>query len=112
MYMVIEQWSYKPAWKALSTAERQAFVEGVGGAVAELAKAGITTLGFGINDVNTDHRSTYDFWAVWQCPDVSGARAFQDAVAGSGWYNLFEHKNMVGLVQDPPSILGQHIAAV
>jgi hypothetical protein len=111
MHIVIEQWKYKSSWKALSTADREAFIQGVGQAVEMLAKQGITTLGFGLNDESTELRAPYDFWAVWQCPSAAGAAAFLDAVSGSGWYDLFELKNMSGELQDPTIILGQHIAA-
>jgi hypothetical protein len=111
MYLVIEQWSYKASWHALSALERQAFIGGVGAAVEQLAKGGITTMGFGFNDAKTDQRAGYDFWAVWQCPDAAAARVFQDAVAGSGWYQWFDHKNMCGELLDPGTVLGAHIAA-
>ncbi len=110
MHMVIEQWRYKATWKALPPADRQAFVAGVGAAVGQLAAAGITTLGFGLNDPATDHRADYDFWAIWQCPDAAGANTFQKAVAGSGWYELFEHRNMSGEVLEPGVVLEMHIA--
>lgn len=111
MHFVIEQWKYKNTWLTLTKAQREAFIAAVGGAVEQLAKQGITTLGFGQNQSDADQRSNCDFWAVWQCPDDKGARMFQDAVNASGWYGYFEHTNIVGEVQSPPDILGLHISA-
>ncbi len=111
MHIVFEQWSYKSAWKNLPTAERAAFITTVGGAVEQLAAVGITTLGFGHNDKATDKRADFDFWGIWQCPDATSAAMFQKAVAESGWYNYFEHRNLCGELQTPHAILGAHIMA-
>jgi hypothetical protein len=111
MHIVFEQWSYKAAWKNLPTAQREAFIGGVGAAVAHLATLGITTLGFGHNDSSTDRRADFDFWGIWQCPDEAGAALFQKAVAESGWYDYFEHRNLSGELLPPPTILGVHIGA-
>jgi hypothetical protein len=111
MHIVFEQWSYKQAWKDLPKAEREAFVGAVGGAVEHLATLGITTLGFGQNDNSTDRRADFDFWGIWQCPDAAGAATFQKAVADSGWYNYFDHRNLSGELVAPPEILGAHISA-
>jgi hypothetical protein len=111
MHIVFEQWSYKPAWKNLSRADREAFVGGVGGAVEHLATLGITTLGFGHNDSSTDKRASFDFWGIWQCPDARSAAIFQKAVTDSGWYDYFEHRNLSGELVPPTAILGAHIAA-
>jgi hypothetical protein len=108
MHIVIEQWKYKQTWLNLSLVDRQVFVSNIGAAVEELAKQGITTLGFGFNNAETDRRADFDFFAVWQCTTQQGANAFLAAVKGSGWYDFFEHQNMSGEIVDPSEVLTAH----
>jgi hypothetical protein len=43
-------------------------------------------------------------------PSVGGARAAKHtSVAESGWYDYFDHVNAAGPLQDPPSVIADHL---
>lgn len=108
MHTFIELWNIKDSWRALSIDARAAFIEQLGPAIAALAKQGVTCKGFAFAE-EVDQRAPYDFFSVWECADRAAAAKFEEAVAGSGWYDFFEHKNVCGELQAPDAILKQHI---
>ncbi|MFC7050872.1 DUF6616 family protein [Emcibacter nanhaiensis] len=108
MHTFIELWNIKDSWRALSESDRAAFMEKLGPAIAQLAEQGVTCKGFGFAE-EVDHRAPFDFFSVWDCTERKAAEKFEQAVAASGWYDYFEHKNVCGVLQSPEVILKQHI---
>ena len=68
MYLYVELWKPRAAWSALPAAERDVFIQGIGGAVGGLTEAGIELLGFAFNDGDPAHRADYAWLAVWRMP--------------------------------------------
>ncbi|TDF39248.1 hypothetical protein EYS14_06900 [Alteromonadaceae bacterium M269] len=104
----IELYSYKQAWVDLPSEDRQRFVSVVENAIAEIEKAGVKVIGFGLNDTNTDRRAAYDFFCVYEMPSAEFARLFEQQVEASGWYNYFEQINVSGTVKSPSEILAEN----
>lgn len=109
MHAFVELWTAKPTWLALSAEQRQAFMDTVGASMGELAAAGIETLGWGYNQPDTDRRVGYEVFAVWTMPGAQELALMQRTVAASGWYDYFDHVNAAGPLQDPPSVIADHI---
>lgn len=111
-YYVIEHWSYKGSWFALSEDERKTFAAGISQAVAAMEPAGIRTMGFGHVDHHLDQANgAFDFWSLWEMDSLEARDAFLAGVAESGWYNYFEHANTGGVLQDPAALMAEHVTA-
>lgn len=106
----IELYKYKPEWIALDAAEREDFSEAVKGAIVDLVGNGVDVIGWGFNDLESDHRAPYDFFCVYKVPDFAFQRAFDAAVTGSGWYDFFEQVTVSGALVEPAEILAVNIA--
>lgn len=106
----IELFSYRPAWMALAPAEREQFSDGVKGALADLVANGVEVIGWGFNDLESDHRAPYDFFCIYKVPDFAFQRVFDAAVIQSGWYDFFEQVTVSGELADPAAILAANVA--
>jgi hypothetical protein len=107
---LVEQWAYKPSWRALSEEQRGAFAMRIGAIAQELAARGIRTLGFGRIDHALDMApQSYDFWSLWELDSDASRDDFLAAVAASGWYDYFNHANTGGALGDPAQVLGEHV---
>lgn len=109
MHTFIELWNPTARWKELDVEERKSYMEQVGEGMQQLADAGVETLGWGVAAADVDHPAPYRFFAIWRAPDEHGIRVMQDAVAGAGWYDLFEQVNVGGLLQTPDAVIGELI---
>ncbi len=105
MYIFVELWNVKQAWLDMSQEDRGAYVNGVGGAMEELAKAGVECLCWTHVD-NKDYLSGHDYIAVWKMPDEATVELFEKTVEGAGWYNYFEQVNARGVMDTPQDVLG------
>lgn len=105
MYVYVELWKPRDAWRALGAAERRAFVDGIGPAVGQLTGAGIELLGFAVNDDDTTHRADYAWIAVWRMPTKELALALEQAVTDYGFHELFEQVNARGTIVAPDAVL-------
>lgn len=108
MHIFVELWNVRQAWLDLPQADRVAYVEGVGGAMGELAEAGIECICWSHVD-DADYPSGHKFMAVWKMPDQSAVELFEKTVEGAGWYNYFEQVNARGALQTPQEVLGDLI---
>ena len=109
-HYVVEHWSYKPAWLALSQEQRASFLDGIRQAMQQLANAGVRNLGFGRLDHSVDRATKgFDFWALWEMDSMDARDVFFAGVAGSGWYNYFEHANTAGALESPEAVLAEHL---
>jgi haloalkane dehalogenase len=107
MYILVEQWNPTAKWLAADAAQRQAFLAGVGGAIAQLTALGAEILSFSANDTDTSHRADFAWLAVWRFPNLQISREFESAVQASGWYDYFEQSNMRGAVDSPQTVMGK-----
>ena len=108
MYLMIEAWTPKPAWLALTETERADYVAGVGEGVAALAAQGVTALGWGLVDEASrglDHMA----FAVWECGSREGGDALRTAIAAAGWYEYFDQVDFGGEAGPADAVLRHHI---
>jgi hypothetical protein len=75
-------------------------------------RAGVEIIAWGYNDPSVDRRANYDAFGVYRMPNRALFEEFQKAVAGSGWYDYFEHVNAGGTQMAPPDMLSEHIQLV
>ncbi|MEM8925525.1 MAG: DUF6616 family protein [Actinomycetota bacterium] len=110
MYTFIELYSLNDKWLALGAEDREALVSQIGDAVEQLADAGVTSLGIGINDADTSKRADYDYVGVWQAPDLASITLLEAGIAASGWYDYVEQVNGRSTLLPPEEILVEHLS--
>lgn len=106
----IELWALKPAWRDLGQEGRGAYVDSLLPAVKAMMDAGVEVLAWGFNAPEIDLRAPYDAFAVYRLPDQAMLDLLQENVRASGWYDYFDQVNVGGDAQDPPTVLGAHVA--
>ncbi len=106
MHIYVELWKARPAWTALSAEERGAYMQKVGVAIGELAKAGIESLYWAVTDDDTPHDAGYRYLAVWKMPDAAAARHFEEVVESAGWHTWFEQLNARGSALSADQAIG------
>jgi len=113
MHILVELWSVEPAWRALSRAERERFMAGVGESMTELAAAGIEPVAWSRAEPyeDADHEADCEFFAVWRMPGPEQADLFRRTVAASGWYGYFRHVNVAGEQRTPDAVIAEHLDA-
>lgn len=94
--MFVELYTPKAAWLSLAAEDRSRYVAAVRGAIEGLEAAGITCLSLGRADRGVDHAVPHDYLGVWSVPDDERMRTFLDNIRASGWYDYFDHVNVVG----------------
>jgi hypothetical protein len=109
MYLYVETWQPTHEWLELSKEERANYVTAVGGAIKQLADAGVEIIGWGLNDNDTDHHNGFDYFAVWRFPNKDIIKQFEATVTAAGWYNYFAQVNCSGLLTSPHDVLGHSI---
>ena len=106
----IELYKYRPAWIDLDPSGRDKFSDGIKKALVDLVANGVEVIGWGFNDLESDRRAPYDFYGVYKVPSFDFQRAFDAAVVGSGWHDLFEQVSVSGALVEPAEILAVNIA--
>ena len=109
MHLYVELWKARPAWHALSAADRESYVGQLGPAIGQLLSTGIELVGFALADADAPYAADYTYIAVWRMPDVEGARSLETTVEGAGWHQYFEQVNARGAIVPPPEVLA-HMA--
>lgn len=97
MYTLVELWSPKPEYLALSREEREAFFEQLleKAAVDRMKDGGeLVTLGMGRTEP-VAHDTGYQWMAVWQGPDKATIDAFLARVEDAGWFEYWEQVHAV-----------------
>ena len=108
MYLMIEAWTPKGAWLALTNEERAGYVAGVREGVAALASHRIRSLGWGLTDEasrGTDHIA----FAVWECGSREDCDVLRSAIADAGWYEYFDQLDFSGEAGEPDRVLRHHV---
>lgn len=96
MYLYAELWNFRPAWLALTPAERSAWMTELVAGIGAQIDGGVEPVGFAINDADAPHRSGYDWLAVWKMPDLESVERFEAFVETSGLHQYFEQVNTRG----------------
>ncbi|MEO0732062.1 MAG: DUF6616 family protein [Bacteroidota bacterium] len=110
MHYFIELWNPTQLWRSLPTADRQDYIEQVAAATASLVDQGVEILTWSVNASEVSQRASYQYFAIWKFPTLELAQAFQDTVAGAGWYRYFDQLNLLGEQDSAQNIL-QALAA-
>jgi haloalkane dehalogenase len=109
MYLYVELWKPREAWKALPVQERSNYMSQLGPAIGELTKIGVELIGWSLNDSETSHRADYHYIAVWKMPSQDAVRQFEHVVEQSGWYRYFEQVNARGELVAPDPVIANMI---
>lgn len=96
MHHLIELYSPKPAWAALTSEERRARVDMVRQGAKALADLGVSPSVAGRADPAIARAPGHMFFAIWSAPDAKALGALTAAIEASGWYELFEQINVGG----------------
>jgi len=110
MYLYVELWKARPAWLALSAAQRADYMKQVEPAIGQLLGAGIELLGFALADADTLHDADYTYLAAWRMPSRELAVLLEQAVDGASWHVYFEQVNARGPIMAPPDALAHMVA--
>ncbi len=84
-------------------------MDGVRGAITDMAAGGITTLGWGTVDDDTPHRLDHTYVAVWQAPSAEALGALEAGVQASGWYDFFDQVNVRTRLRSADDVMDEHI---
>lgn len=102
----IELFKYKDSWRELPEETRDAYRQGVLGAIAKQVADGLDVISWGFNDGATDRRAPYDFYCVYRTPSAEYQRQFEREIAAAGWYDYFEQVNVGGGISTPDVLFG------
>ena len=108
-YFLAELYSPKPAWLALSPAQRNDFFTSIGPAVTALCNVGTEVIAMGKTTPDKPHAAAQAFFAIWKFPDEESLDALLDGIEASGWHEYFETVNATGVGCDFPTHLSQLI---
>lgn len=108
--LFVELYNYKPTWRELPVAERQAFVMKLAESLPLIEQMGVEILGYGVNDPATTMRAPYDFFSLYRAPSAEVLHAFQAAITATGWYDYFDQVNVGGAALSPLGTLLQNVA--
>jgi len=105
----VELWRSRPAWRALSTEERAAYIDSILPTIAGLQEMGVELRFNALADSDTSNDAGYTYIGVLTMPDRDTARAFEAAVSDSGFYDYFDQINARGEAIPPEAIFGAMI---
>lgn len=109
MHLYLELWRAKPAWLALSSAEREAYGANLGPAIAGLLEVGVELLGFALNDEDTEYRADYTYLALWRMPSKELAMKLERTVIEAGFHDYFDQVNARGALLSPDAAVSHMI---
>lgn len=109
MYLFVECWKARREWLDLDKESRVAYMNALGGGIAELMKAGAEIVSWAMNEPDTACRASFDYVAVWKFPTRELADGFEKIVEQSGWYNYFDQVNLKGEISSPDFCIGRMI---
>jgi hypothetical protein len=98
-YILTELWNAKPAWLALSAAERRSFFEDkIHPFMAGLIEQGGEFMGAAVNDNTGTERIDYDYMAIWKLPDKEFSDRLEAGAKALGFLEYFEQANSSGTI--------------
>lgn len=92
-HYLVELYSPNANWQALSTAQRQDFLQGIQSAMAPLSSMGVEVLALAETETGIDQSSAHRFLGIWRFPDPALRDALLAGIRASGWYDYFDHIN-------------------
>jgi hypothetical protein len=95
-YYLTELYTAKPAWRALSSEQRQEFFVSVGAGMPALMALGIEPVTMGKVDGSKLHAAEQTFFAVWRCPNDAALETLVGGIAETGWHDYFDTLNAGG----------------
>ncbi|AXT45415.1 MULTISPECIES: DUF6616 family protein [Chromobacterium] len=95
-HYLVELYSPKPAWLALSFLHRTDFLDQVKTNIEALPGLGIQLLTLSQISADADQAVPYRFLGVWSLPSQEACEAMLAGIRASGWYDYFDHVNAVG----------------
>lgn len=105
MYLYIEKWLAKPAWKGLSSAEKNKYLSQVKPVIRSFIELdGVKLLGLTRNSYAYPKPSEYAYAAIWLMPSVEVCQLMEEAVEELDWHRYFDQINFRG-----PKIDGEEI---
>jgi hypothetical protein len=95
-HYLVELYTPNEAWLALSTAQRQQFLDHIGAAMGGLSSLGVEILTLTETTPAIDRDSGHRFLGIWRFPDTQARDALLTGIQASGWYGYFDHVNAAG----------------
>lgn len=111
MYLYLELWTARPAWRALSVEARKAYIDSIGPAIGQLLASGIELLGFSVVDQDTMLGSEHTYLGAWRMPSKELAVMLEQAVHGAGWHDYFVQVNARGAIMETSDVFAHMIGA-
>ncbi|MBT9247106.1 hypothetical protein KM031_13670 [Gemmobacter fulvus] len=105
-HYLTELYSPKPAWLALSLAERQSYFASIAEGMGALSALGVEPIAFGETEPSI-HPAPQQFFSVWRLPDAEAQAALLSGIAATGWHDYFDTVNAAGKGVDFPAHLTQ-----
>ena len=111
MFYLVELYSPKSSWLALSYNERLGFFHKVQGGIRNLSGSGIEIVAMGGIDAKKFHSVPQQFFAIWSMREESSLETLLEGIRAVGWHDYFDTVNAAGRGGNFPAHL-QELAAL
>jgi len=91
-YAVVEMFSPRPEWYALSREERRSFLDNCRNEIERLLGKGVRFVGV----YASRWSSGWHGFSVVECPDAESEQVWIEAAERAGWFRYFEQVNLAG----------------
>jgi hypothetical protein len=91
-YGVVELWKPKPSWHALSSEEKQGYINQLPKMLEQLMSAGVKLHGMYWSRYGSD----YQFFASWEMPNQEMVEALARGLEEASWYRYFDQVAYTG----------------
>ena len=109
MYLYIEMWRAKKAWRDMPKAKRGAYMRGIMQGMEGTKTAGAELVAFALNEPDTPSRADYTYIAAWRMRDRSTALTQDNYFVKSGWLDYFDQVNARGKAITEEEMIRHHI---
>ena len=110
MYLYVETWNAKPAWLALPSADRAAFIDSVQRLLGDLVSDDLQLVGCVITDDDTHQHGGYQYVAVWRASDRDRVRRIEEGTERIGWHDYFDQVNHGSGEVGPEAVIGHMLS--
>jgi hypothetical protein len=111
MYLYVELWKARSAWRELSQGERKSWMDKLLAGLQQQLQSGVEVVGFASNDGDTPLSSGFQYFAAWKMPNKEVAQQFEDFVERAGWHEYFEQVNARGQIMETEQFVSAHVNA-
>lgn len=105
-HYLVELYTSNADWKALTSEQRQQFLDAIGTAMGDLSSMGVEVLTLTEIEPDIDRGSEHRFLGIWRFPNAQARDALLAGIKASGWYGYFDHVNAAGAEGDFARHLG------